>query len=79
MRRAAKNGGGGDVRVALGRALQEQNDAEGAKVEFKAAAEAEAEGGGEVLREALEALAGVYGELGEDDAAAACRQQLAGL
>ena len=66
------------MRVALGRALHEQNDVEGAQVEFKAAA-AEAEGGGEVLREALEALAGVYGELGDDDAAAACRQQLAGL
>jgi hypothetical protein len=50
------------------------------KVEFKTAADgAGACGDGEVLRAALEALVGVHGALGEDDAAAACRQHLAGL
>lgn len=80
LRRSVKHGGGLDVRLALGKALAEQNDAEAAMVELKAVVEgAEAAGDGETLGGALEALVGVHGMLGEEDAAAMCRQRLAGM
>lgn len=78
LRRSVKHGAGGDVRVALGRAIHERGDAESARFELCAAVDA-AGGDKEVLVGALSALVDVYGDLGDAAAAQSCEDELARL
>ena len=77
LRRAVKRGAGADARFALGRAMLERGDAEGAKAEWKYAAAIAAEANERDLRaQILDALAELYEELGEEHMAVQCRREL---
>ena len=77
LRRAVKRGAGADARFALGRAMIERGDADGAKAEWKYAAAIAAEANERDVRaQILDALAELYEELGEEHMAVQCRREL---